>query len=157
MPMDACQFFYDYKGCGERLKPFRAIAAFSALSGQFHAHRCKVAKFVAQTKNVRFGVIFDLSSTRQRLPPFTESGHSLAPQYLTPIARHGTELAAFPAMSAVRRSLPKQVKPDEKGPVSSRHSQKLARCTRTVPPTHRLRAFAEMPAALRNIGRFCGF
>jgi hypothetical protein len=32
------------------LSPFRAIAAFSAPSGQFHAHRCKAAKLVAQTK-----------------------------------------------------------------------------------------------------------
>jgi hypothetical protein len=37
------------------LNPFRAIAAFSALLGQFHAHRCNAAKLVAQTKNVRFG------------------------------------------------------------------------------------------------------
>ena len=32
------------------LSPFQAIAAFSAPSGQFHAHRCKAAKLVAQTK-----------------------------------------------------------------------------------------------------------
>ena len=32
------------------LSPFRAIAVFSAPSGQFHARRCKAAKLVAQAK-----------------------------------------------------------------------------------------------------------
>jgi hypothetical protein len=34
MPTDACQFLDDCKGCGERLKPSRAIAACSALTAQ---------------------------------------------------------------------------------------------------------------------------
>jgi hypothetical protein len=38
MPTDACQFFYDCKGCGERLKPL-AGAACSALTAQCRARR----------------------------------------------------------------------------------------------------------------------
>jgi hypothetical protein len=39
MPTNACQFFYDCKGCGERLKPSRAIAACFALTDRCRARR----------------------------------------------------------------------------------------------------------------------
>ena len=40
----------------------RAIAAFSVRTGQFHAHLCKAAKFVARTKNVRYGSEADIAA-----------------------------------------------------------------------------------------------
>jgi len=39
MSTDACQFFYDCKGCGERLKPSQAIAACFALTARFLVRR----------------------------------------------------------------------------------------------------------------------
>ena len=39
MPTDACQFFYDCKGCGQRLKPKTGDAARSAPTARCHARR----------------------------------------------------------------------------------------------------------------------
>ena len=48
MPIDACQFFYDCKGCGARLKPSRAIVAYFALTVRSGARRFKRALRVAR-------------------------------------------------------------------------------------------------------------
>jgi hypothetical protein len=36
MPLDACQFFYDCKGCGERLKPKRGDCCVYCSYGSVH-------------------------------------------------------------------------------------------------------------------------
>ena len=41
MPTDACQFFYDCRGCAAVLRPNRAIAASTAATARFLARRSK--------------------------------------------------------------------------------------------------------------------
>ena len=42
MATDACQYFYDCKGCGALLKPLPATVAFFAPTAQFRAHQFKL-------------------------------------------------------------------------------------------------------------------
>jgi hypothetical protein len=43
MPTDACQFFYDCKGCGTRLKPLAGDCCVFCSYGSSRAHRSRAA------------------------------------------------------------------------------------------------------------------
>ena len=57
MPMDACQFFYDCKGCGERLKPLPGDCCVFCSFGTVPCPRCSgtSAPSVRQSIMVKVG------------------------------------------------------------------------------------------------------
>ena len=64
MPTNACQFFYDCKGCGERLKPKLGIVVCFALTALLHVHRCKLvnaaSKVIEWRSRCGFIFLFDV-------------------------------------------------------------------------------------------------